>query len=127
MPLVRLMKSVQSLKGAFWRSLMIFPDIAGPTPLMLSSSASVALLTSTAAAKATPAKAMALNKTKKVRNFLNMINPQVNVRGLRMGLIIPYQEGIADAVQPMSSTAGKVAWDDVGVSSRLAGGLTLQV
>src|ERR1035437_5220909 len=68
MPLTRLMKSFQSLKFPFLRWSRILPDSAGPMPLMLSSSASVALFTSM------PAKqTAAYNRARMSRNFLNMV------------------------------------------------------
>ena len=67
MPLTRPMKSCQLLKSPFLRSLTISRVVTGPMPLTLSSSASVALLTSTAA-KAVISDMVA----KKARNFLNM-------------------------------------------------------
>jgi hypothetical protein len=49
MPLTRTTMSFQSLNGAFLRSSSIFAEITGPMPLIDSSSACVALFTSTAA------------------------------------------------------------------------------
>jgi len=43
------MKSAQSVKGALLRSARMAREVAGPMPLMLSSSATVALLSSTVA------------------------------------------------------------------------------
>src|SRR5439155_17412704 len=70
-PLTRSIMSFQSLNGAFLRSSRILVAIAGPMPLTASSSAWLALLTSTAAAKATAAK----KAIKMATRVLNMSLP----------------------------------------------------
>ena len=79
MPLTRCIRSGQSLKLPLLRSFNILPDSEGPMPLRSSSSAALALFTSTAAKQDRDS-----SKKAAVNNFLNMLNPLIGTTPLVM-------------------------------------------
>ena len=65
--------SCQSLKAPFLRSSTILPEMPGPMPLRVSSSAWVALFASTAANAGMAVNAVKAVKARAAKIFLNMV------------------------------------------------------